>query len=179
MAIAEELELKVVADTAQAESKITGLADHVDKKSKSMGEKMGAAGKKMTLGVTLPIVAGLGASVKAFTAQEDATKKLNSAFESTGAASWTSQEALMANADALQIGFKFTFGSAGHVKTDSAFFLRQTLTNDTAPADGFLPCYCTFSSHFKFLCNLFQTTLLSQIRAWEFKVSRRLCKAKR
>ena len=102
MAVAEELELKVLADTKQAENKITGLANHVDKKSKSMGEKMGAAGKKMTLGVTLPIVGALGASVKAFTAQEDATKKLNSAFESTGAASWTSQEALMANADALQ-----------------------------------------------------------------------------
>lgn len=102
MATAEELLLKVTADTASAERKMTGLANHVDGKAKAMGKSMADAGKKMTVGLTLPII-GVGVkAVKAFTTQEDATKKLTSAFDSTGAAAWTTVEALQANADKLQ-----------------------------------------------------------------------------
>ena len=48
------------------------------------------------------MLAVAGAAIKAFTTQEDATRKLTSAFDSTGASAWTTVEALQANADALQ-----------------------------------------------------------------------------
>lgn len=59
------------------------------------------------------------------------------------------------DANALQVRLKGTFRGAGYVKADSAFFLRQTFTNNTASANGFFSCNCTFSSHDKYLCNLF------------------------
>ncbi len=102
MATADELLLKIKADASQAEREVSGWAQKVEQKAKKAGKAMQNAGKKMTMGVTLPILGAGAAAVKLFTTQEDATRKLQSTFDSTGAAAWTSVEALQANADALQ-----------------------------------------------------------------------------
>ena len=102
MATAEELLLKVKTDASQAEKAITGWADKVETQAKKAGRALEDAGKKMTTKVTLPLIGAGAAAVSLFTKQEDATRKLQSTFDSTGAAAWTSMEALQANADALQ-----------------------------------------------------------------------------
>ena len=102
MAQADELVLKIRADASQAERALTGFGDTAEKQGARASKAMGKVGKKMTTSVTLPLLAIGGAAIKAFTTQEDATKKLTSAFESTGAEAWTTVEALQANADALQ-----------------------------------------------------------------------------
>lgn len=102
MAVADELLLKVKTDASQAEKAITGWADKVESKAKKAGKAMERAGKKMTIGVTLPLAAAAGKAVQLFTQQEDAVAKLQSTFDSTGAAAWTSVEGLEANAQALQ-----------------------------------------------------------------------------
>ena len=102
MATADELLLKIKADASQAEKELSNFATKGEKSAQKVGAAMEKAGKKMTMGVTLPIVGAAAASIKAFTEQEDATAKQTSAFDSTGAAAWTTMEALQANADALQ-----------------------------------------------------------------------------
>ena len=59
------------------------------------------------------------------------------------------------HADALEVRLERALGCAGHVETNSAFFLCQTLADNTASGNGFLSCNCTFSAHRKYLCNLF------------------------
>jgi hypothetical protein len=102
VAVADELLLKIKADSAQASAELNKFADKGEKSAKRVADAMHNAGKKMTTAVTLPLVGAGVAAVKLFTTQEDATAKLTSAFESTGASAWTSVEALQANADALQ-----------------------------------------------------------------------------
>lgn len=102
MATAEELLLKVKTDAKSAEKDMGNFATKAEKSAKRAQTAFSNAGRKMTTSLTLPIVAGAGIAVKAFMEQEDATRKLQSAFDSTGASAWTNMEALQANADSLQ-----------------------------------------------------------------------------
>lgn len=70
---------------------------------------------------------------------------------------------LVSNADSLQVRLERTLSCAGHVETDSAFFLRQTLTDNAASTNGFLACNCTFLTHLKYLGSVsFKIVLLSK-----------------
>lgn len=63
--------------------------------------KLDALGKNLTVGVTLPLVAAGGAFVALAAEAEKSQAKLESVFDSTGAAAWTSVDALNAHATAL------------------------------------------------------------------------------
>ena len=67
------------------------------------------------------------------------------------------------DADTLQVRFERAFSRTGYVEADSSFFLRQTFTDNTAPANGFLPCNCTFLTHLKYLGSVsFKIDLLNK-----------------
>lgn len=98
MATIDELVVKISANLKDFEKKMAKTSATL----KNVGKKMSDVGGKMTKSLTLPILGVGAAAIKMATQQEDASRKLESAFESTGAAAWTTVEALQANADALQ-----------------------------------------------------------------------------
>lgn len=120
MVQADELVLKVRADTAGAQKNITGFADHTRQKMQAVGQSFTNAGRTLTTRLTLPIAGFVGVAVKKFFQQEEATAKLQSSFESMGAEAWTSMEALQGVADSLQANS--TFGDEA-VETMQAILL--------------------------------------------------------
>jgi len=100
--LADELLLKVRADTKGAEKSVTGFAEHTRTKMKQVSQSFTNAGRSLTTKLTLPIVGLATVAVKKFFAQEVATAKLQSSFESMGASAWTSMDALQGLADSIQ-----------------------------------------------------------------------------
>ena len=64
-------------------------------------DKLNNIGKNLSVGVTLPLVAAGGAFANMAAEAEQTQAKLESVFDSTGAAAWTSVDALNAHATAL------------------------------------------------------------------------------
>lgn len=120
MVLADELLLKVKADTAGAEKSISSFAKSTSAKMKAVGQSFTNAGKKLTTRLTLPIVGFVGVAVKKFFEQEEATAKLQSSFDSMGASAWTSMEQLQGLADSIQANS--TFGDEA-VETMQAILL--------------------------------------------------------
>jgi hypothetical protein len=89
--------------TLNAKVNVTG-AD----KLKGLGSKLQSAGKTLTTGLTLPIVALGGAFVAAAVEAEKSQAKLESTFKSMGAAAWTTVDAL--NATGAELQQMTTFG---------------------------------------------------------------------
>jgi len=67
---------EVNAHVDKAESKFSSLSDRLDK----MGAKMKDVGSKMTVGLTLPIVAAAGVSIKAFSDLNETLNKVDVSF---------------------------------------------------------------------------------------------------
>jgi hypothetical protein len=69
-----------------AEKKFSSLSDRLDK----MGSKMKDVGGKMTVGLTLPIVAAAGVSIKAFSDLQETINKVDVSFgnQSTAVKEW-------------------------------------------------------------------------------------------
>src|SRR5687768_11608532 len=71
--------IKLLGDAAQLQRT---LGD-VEKTTKSFGDKLSGVGTKLTLGLTVPLVAGLGAATKAAIEDEAAQAKLAKTLENT------------------------------------------------------------------------------------------------
>ena len=71
--------IKLLGDAAQLQKT---LGD-VEKTTRSFGDKLGSVGNKLTLGLTVPIVAGLGAATKAAAEDEAAQQKLALTLQNT------------------------------------------------------------------------------------------------
>ncbi len=74
---------KLKAALGESERGLKGFGDKVG----SFGDKAGEVGKKFTIGMTLPIVAGLGLATKAAVEDEEAQSKLAQTLENTVGAS--------------------------------------------------------------------------------------------
>lgn len=132
-----EATLKVVVlgdvkDAERALASLQGKAEEVERtvgqKLKAVGDKMSSIGRGLTTGVTLPILAAGGASLKLAANQEAAEAKLRSTFDSMNAGAFTTVDALKAQASALQevttfgdeaiIGFQDLLLTFGNVKNE-------------------------------------------------------------
>ena len=139
MARGRTLNLKVQAEVKGA--------DKVD----ALGKKFQRAGKNLTVGVTVPLIAAAAGLVKLADAQEKAEAEMTRAFRSMGASAWTTTDALKAQASALQEATTFgdeeilhlqsvllTFGnvtgSAFDRATASALDMSAALGTDTQSA---------------------------------------------
>jgi hypothetical protein len=80
----------------------TAMMDTVDTRADKTADKMSAAGGRLTRGLTLPILGAGAAAITMAADQEEAEAKITSTFESMGAASWTTVEALKATASEFQ-----------------------------------------------------------------------------
>src|SRR6188472_1762502 len=67
----------------------------------SLSGKMSTVGKNLTIGLTAPIIAAGAGFITMAADAEKSQSKLESVFESTEAAAWTSVDALDAHATAL------------------------------------------------------------------------------
>src|SRR5687767_1257641 len=67
----------------------------------NLGGDLSRLGRNMTLGVTLPLVAAGAALTTMASEAEQAQTKVQSVFDSMGAAAWTSVDALNAHAEAM------------------------------------------------------------------------------
>lgn len=75
--------LSVIGDVEQAKAKFRELGievDHFGQKAKSSGERLANLGSKMSMNVTLPIVAGLGLATKAASDLEQSVGAVESIF---------------------------------------------------------------------------------------------------
>ena len=73
---ANQIDIKVTADTSDAKKGLDGVA----KSGESMGEKMSATGRKMSLGVTLPLAAAGVAAFKLASDLGEATSQAEQVF---------------------------------------------------------------------------------------------------
>lgn len=92
-----------------------------------MGAKMQKTGKMMSRNVTLPILAAGAAMVGLANRQAEAEAKLQSSFDSMGAAAWTNTEALKANAAAIQS--ISTFGDEAVIDMQAVLLTFGDVTN--------------------------------------------------
>lgn len=89
-----KLVVKLVGETADYDEKMTEAA----KKTQKFGQDMASAGKKMTMGITLPLVAAGGASISFASDLEESQSKALNVFGSMG-------DAVLAFADDSAIAF--------------------------------------------------------------------------
>lgn len=90
--------------------------------------KLQTLGKNMTLGLTVPLVAAGSAFTQMAADAEKSQAKLESVFESTGAAAWTSVDALNASAEAL--AGATTFDDDAIKEAQAALLRFGTITGD-------------------------------------------------
>lgn len=108
-------------------SKLSSAFSEAESKTGRFSEKMGQLGASLTRNVTLPLV-GLGVmAVKAAGEQEVASAKLESTFNSMGAAAWTTVEAL--NAQAVAFQKTTTFGDEAVTTGQSILLTFGNITN--------------------------------------------------
>lgn len=88
----------VGANTAEF---VKGLASS-EQKMAAFGRRMTDLGRKMTVGLTLPIAAFATKAVMAFNESERAAAKMAAVIDSTGASSWTTSAAMQALAASIQ-----------------------------------------------------------------------------
>lgn len=116
-----------VKDAQRALKELTADVDSASGKMAAVGSKMSTVGGKLTKGVTLPLLAAGAGVIALAQRQEDAEAKLTSSFESMGAAAWTSEEALHANAAALQA--VSTFGDEAIMDLQALLLTFGNITN--------------------------------------------------
>lgn len=114
------LTIRVLGDTKDAEKKLSGL-------QKTAGG-MQSAGKKLSLGITVPVLAAGVGLFKLAEEAEAAQAKLSSSFESMGASAFTSMEELNAHAEALQSAT--TFDDEGIANFQSILLTFGNVTGD-------------------------------------------------
>jgi hypothetical protein len=87
--------VKILGDESGLKKSLAGAGNDLDQfaaRMKDQGEKLQDAGKKMTVGVTLPLAALGAISVKNFMEAEKAQAQLEASLKSTGATAWTSAD---------------------------------------------------------------------------------------
>jgi hypothetical protein len=87
--------VKILGDESGLKKSLAGAGTDLDRFASRMqdqGEKLQEAGKKMTVGVTLPLAALGAISVKNFMEAEKAQAQLEASLKSTGATAWTSAD---------------------------------------------------------------------------------------
>lgn len=92
------IRVSILGDASDLAKALSGA----EQRTASFGDKMDRAGSMLTARVTLPLIAAGAAAVKMAGEQQKAEAKVTSTFESMGAASWTTVEALKAQASAFQ-----------------------------------------------------------------------------
>lgn len=92
-----ELMVKVGADISDLKAKFTT----VERDTAALGRRMQTLGSKLSVGLTLPLVAFGAAAVKAYADSEDAIAQVEAAIRSTGGAAGKTTEALKKQAEAL------------------------------------------------------------------------------
>lgn len=160
--MANSVTIRTTAPGAKDAAKdVKGLADAYKRlgqegistsdKMRILGGGMTAAGRQMTMGVTLPILAAGGAAIKLAVDAEETEARLTSAFQSMGASSWTSLEALRTKAEelmsrttfddeaikdaqAVMLTFGNVTGSAFDQGVESALNLSEALGTDLQSA---------------------------------------------
>jgi hypothetical protein len=98
-----EVKIKITGDakglddaTGRASKSLGNMGDAAESsvskfaKFGTVGDKISGVGKDLTVGLTVPLVAFAGASVKAFADAEKASAQLEASLESTGAKAWIS-----------------------------------------------------------------------------------------
>ena len=125
-------EMSKVLNKAQQNAKTeTGkIGSHFERmaeRAKRAGAGMQSAGKSLTRSVTLPLLAAGAAAVSLANKQADAEAKLQSSFDSMGAAAWTNTAALKANAAAIQS--ISTFGDEAVIDMQAVLLTFGDVTN--------------------------------------------------
>src|SRR5689334_2523893 len=106
---------------------ISGAIDGFNKVSKhldSLGDGFKSAGRDLTLGVTAPVLAFLGTSLKAASDAQTQLAQLNAVIKSTGGAAGVTAKQAVDMAEALQLTTRYS-----KEQTLSAENLLLTFTN--------------------------------------------------
>lgn len=93
-----------------------------------IGDRLGRFGRNMTVGVTLPLIAAGGAAAAMASQAETSQARLQSVFDSTEAAAWTSVDALNAHAKALSEAT--TFDDDAVADAQAALLAFGSITGD-------------------------------------------------
>ncbi len=109
----------------EALDKASAVLNKVDKRLGRLGASVTNVGKKMSLALTLPVVAGLGVALKAYDTQEKALAQVEAAIKATGNAAKISFVELQKEASKLQS--ESLFGDEDILKNVTAQL--QTFTN--------------------------------------------------